>query len=123
MQLMAATAQMLKVDPSVLEQNIDGGVRYLAQLLKRYGRPGGIAAYNAGPRYGNQPDYRWPASTQQYVRLVQAREQIEQGILKGTRTAGTPLDAAAQTQPGRLSSPPSPSPQPSSGKGGAKDDT
>jgi len=30
MQLMAATAQMLGVDPSELEQIIDGGVRYLA---------------------------------------------------------------------------------------------
>lgn len=52
MQLMPATAKDLGVedrfDP---EQNVDGGSRYLAQQLKKFGQPElALAAYNWGPR-------------------------------------------------------------------------
>ena len=73
MQLMPATARQLGVDPSDMAANVDGGARYLAQLLRRYGGDAGtaLAAYNAGPgavaRYGRAPPF---AETQSYVKSV-----------------------------------------------------
>ncbi|HEY9722674.1 MAG TPA: lytic transglycosylase domain-containing protein [Oscillatoriaceae cyanobacterium] len=50
MQLMPATARGLGVsNVNNPQQNIDGGVRYLSQLMKRYGQTSGIRAYNGGP--------------------------------------------------------------------------
>ena len=74
MQLMPATAKELGViSPFVAVENINGGVKYLAKLLKRF--DGNVrlaaAAYNAGPgavqRYGGIPPY---AETQVYVERV-----------------------------------------------------
>ena len=73
MQLMPATARSLGVEqPLHVEQNLDGGVRYLRSLIDRYGDwSRAIAAYNAGPtavdRYGGVPPY---AETRQYVDRV-----------------------------------------------------
>ena len=75
MQLMPATADMLGVaDPFEPRANVGAGVRYLRQLLDRFGDPvWAVAAYNAGPeavdRYGGIPPY---SETQQYVRRVMA---------------------------------------------------
>jgi len=74
MQLMPATADELGVDdPFDAWQNIEGGTRYLGQLVRRF--EGDIhlalAAYHAGAanvqRYGGVPPYR---ETRRYVKRV-----------------------------------------------------
>jgi soluble lytic murein transglycosylase-like protein len=73
MQLMPATARTLGVDAADLKGNVDGGVIYLGQMLKRFegDLPRALAAYNAGPeavaRYGGVPPY---AETRAYVQAI-----------------------------------------------------
>ena len=74
MQLIPATAKRFGVsDPFDPGQNIQGGVQYLAWLMKRYGSDltRVAAAYNAGEgavdRYGGVPPY---GETQRYVQRV-----------------------------------------------------
>lgn len=76
MQLMPATAERFAVDdPFDARQNIRGGVRYLAWLLKRFNgnQVLALAGYNAGEasvvQYKGVPPY---AETQSYVTLVQS---------------------------------------------------
>lgn len=73
MQLMPDTAAALGVDPYDAEQNIEGGTKYLRQMLDNFGGDvrKALAAYNAGPQavrdYNGIPPY---SETQDYVNKV-----------------------------------------------------
>jgi len=79
MQLMPGTARQMGVtDAWIPEQNIAGGVQYLAGLLQQFrgDQKLAVAAYNAGPeavrKYAGIPPY---AETQAYVQRVQILQQ------------------------------------------------
>ena len=74
MQLMPATAKELGVKNSFdIEQNIDGGTKYLRKMMDRFGGSvrKALAAYNAGPgtvmKYNGRVPY---PETRQYVKRV-----------------------------------------------------
>ena len=76
MQLMPQTALGLRInDPWNPEHNIQGGIKYIAQMLKQFDGDHklAIAAYNAGPgnvrKYKGIPPFR---ETRNYVKKVYA---------------------------------------------------
>lgn len=82
MQLMPDTARGLGVNPKDPDQNVQGGVRYLKQMLDKYkDKRLALLAYNWGPgnvdswmRSGGAPD-KVPAESVSYVRKVLANER------------------------------------------------
>lgn len=89
MQLMPATAADLGVNPEDSAENLEGGTRYLKQLLERYEGDRGqllkaLAAYNAGPgsveRHGGVPPYR---ETRAYIAKV-VRRYLESTAHEGS---------------------------------------
>src|SRR3546814_13368139 len=90
MQLMPATAQRFGVgNPFDAGQNIQGGVKYLAWLLKRFIGDLTLAAagYNAGEgavdKYNGVPPYK---ETQRYVPRVGVRTAERRVGKEGVRT-------------------------------------
>ena len=86
MQLIPATAERFGVTDSLLpEQNIKGGVAYLAWLLKEFDGDAilALAAYNAGENavkeYGGVPPFN---ETRDYVPKVLAAYDVARGLCK-----------------------------------------
>jgi soluble lytic murein transglycosylase-like protein len=108
MQLMPQTAQKLGVaDAYDSQANVDGGTRYLKQLLElyHYDLVKALAAYNAGPQrvsqYRDVPPYR---ETQLYIRKIildyNRKKLVEQKAAaaapKAARQKQTQTSAAVQ---------------------------
>lgn len=75
-QLMPGTAQLLRVDPNVPTENLQGGAHYLRMMYDKFGSWRlALAAYNAGPeaveKYRGIPPYK---ETQNYVTRILARQ-------------------------------------------------
>lgn len=90
MQLMPGTAKDLGVNPYNEKQNIAGGMRYFAQLLRRFhgNYDAAAAAYNAGPNgpgvqyFARTGDERYlPAETKLYVEKIERAKAREGGRL------------------------------------------
>jgi len=113
MQLMPQTASTLGVKNSFdPEENVDGGVRYLRDLLVKYNGDAAkaLAAYNAGPhrvqQYGGVPPYR---ETHAYVARVindynrKKTAQAKQAARPASKTsaASSPADSSPHTSGGK----------------------
>lgn len=101
MQLMPATARELGVrEPMSAPQSIEGGARYLRQLIRRY--RGDLvlatAAYNAGigvvARHGGVPPYRETRAYLDKVRALYPRYRAALGLPPRALDGSEPLRAA-----------------------------
>lgn len=134
MQLLPSTAADLGVDPRDPAQNVDGGVRYLSQLLGRYGGDAvaAVAAYDWGMGHvdaaiaeygdfsvtlpGSLPMPAWlasaPAETQDYVKKVLGNVATQYTYAPAapsggtTSTAPNPVPQAPPNAPGSPSGAP-----------------
>lgn len=76
MQLMPSTAKELGVsDPFNAQENVDGGTKYLSELLNMYGnnKELALASYNAGPnavKNAGGDAAKLPYETQNYVKSI-----------------------------------------------------
>jgi soluble lytic murein transglycosylase-like protein len=91
-QLMPGTASSLGVsNPLNPAESIEGGARYLAQMMSQFGGNvrGALAAYNAGPgavsKYGGVPPY---AETESYVTKVLGYAESYRGSHPSTAASG-----------------------------------
>jgi hypothetical protein len=110
-QLRPATAADLGVDPTDTTANIQGGVKYLSEMLSRYGNnlAEALGAYNWGP--GNMDKAiaahgaGWmnyaPLETQDYVQTIlgNVSSQYTIGVtppmpLPGISDSGTPVESS-----------------------------
>lgn len=113
MQLLPETAARMGVkdifDP---KENIEGGTRYLKELLQLYNNDLtlALAAYNAGPekvqKYGNVPPYR---ETESYVKQVKKKYQKNKAA-PGAKTPAQPDPAKAGEPAPPAAAPPNPTP-------------
>jgi hypothetical protein len=75
-QLMPGTARDLGVDPASLDQNIDGGVRYLAQMYAQFGDwHKALEAYNGGP--GNVQRGTVSSAAQSYADAILGGQALD----------------------------------------------
>ncbi len=82
-QLMPGTARDLGVDPGNLEQNIDGGVRYLSQLYQKLGDWRlALEAYNGG--IGNVQRGTVSAAAQSYADALVGAAEVPAGDFSDT---------------------------------------
>ena len=92
-QLMPGTAQELGVDATNITQNIEGGARYLRQMLDKYNgnMELALAAYNAGPgnvdKFGGVPPF---AETQNYLFKMLGRQPAQQPDMRVTTRGQEP---------------------------------
>jgi hypothetical protein len=115
----------LGADPYDLRENILAGAAYIRELHDRYGAPGFLAAYNAGPR--RYEDHLatgrpLPDETQSYVAALAPLIGAEQAgrktvaVAKSLTSARSPLfvERTASNSSGNLASPSVRSDRPSS---------
>lgn len=96
MQLIPTTAKDLGVDPNNWQQNVQGGVKYIGQMLNQFQDPRlAVAAYNAGPgnvqKHGGIPPFK---ETQNYVNKVvgMAEPKDEWSTVSGIQGASVAKD-------------------------------
>lgn len=98
MQLMPGTAEGLGVDPSDLRGNLEGGAKYLRQMLDKYDGDveKALAAYNAGPGSldsVNGDISKLSGETQKYVPSVMERyNKFKNKVGGGISSSGNILD-------------------------------
>jgi len=117
MQLMPQTASRLGVsDPLDPVANVQGGTRYLRELLDRYHNdlPKALAAYNAGPKrveqYRGVPPY---PETQTYIaKVIDELNRKKLAQVSAHRDFGSKPEAIRNFKPAALIAEPQSSPEP-----------
>lgn len=119
MQLLPSTAAMLGVNAQDVAQNIQGGVKYLAQLYDRFGDwSAALAAYNWGPTRVASAIAQWggdwlahaPAETRSYVPAILAAAGMDATVeltpasvaTGAVNAAASAIDAAVPPPTGRI---------------------
>lgn len=100
MQLMPATAKDLGVNPNNWQQNVQGGVKYIGQMLAQFEDPRlAVAAYNAGPgnvqKHGGVPPFK---ETQNYVNKVVGMENKDEDFVPFGKGVTPKADAATKDE-------------------------